>query len=221
VVGDECHIVARSPAGPRGGLLAADRLDEYDNLILLCAADHRVVDAQPGTYSVAVLQSRKRRHEAWVEHLLEVKLRSAPGDGGPTFVQLERVDTGRRLLRVVGGCHAWQFDHPEPHDEAEAEAMADILQEAQDWGDIYDEIDAGGQVRAAHDLTAKIRTLARYGLSLWGGRTWAPFAPGKPPVFGWIAVLLVRRDSEEAAKKAELERLLTELQGREEPVVGG
>lgn len=60
LVGDECHIVAQSPGGPRGGLSADGDLDSYDNLILLCKTDHKRVDDQPGEYSPERLRTLKR-----------------------------------------------------------------------------------------------------------------------------------------------------------------
>jgi len=191
--------------------LPEDQVNAYDNLILLCAADHRKIDAQPEAYPVEALRRLKHAHEQWVELTLAIKeIGGSVQSSAPVFVRLDHTETGKQLLGVVGGCHAWQFEHTEPQDEEEAGAIADIFQNAEDWGSIYDEIGAGGQVRAGFGLTDDIRALGARGLSLWGGRVWAPFAPGKPPVFGWIAALVMRRDSEEAAKRGNIERILTE-----------
>jgi hypothetical protein len=64
VFGQEAHIVAQSPGGPRAGQVA--EVDSYDNLILLCSKDHKRVDDQPEFFTVAVLMAIKRGHEAWV-----------------------------------------------------------------------------------------------------------------------------------------------------------
>ncbi len=67
LIGEACHIVAASPQGPRGDpLLPDDQMDEYQNLILLCAVHHKVVDDQPGKYSVQYLKEIKKSHEDWV-----------------------------------------------------------------------------------------------------------------------------------------------------------
>lgn len=63
VVGQECHIVARSATGPRGTDGERDDLDGYTNLILLCATCHALVDSQPGTYTLDVLRRLKAKHE--------------------------------------------------------------------------------------------------------------------------------------------------------------
>src|SRR5882672_2726342 len=56
IVGEICHIKAASPNGPRydGDQSAKDR-HSYDNLVLLCATHHTVIDADPA-YSVEQLR---------------------------------------------------------------------------------------------------------------------------------------------------------------------
>ena len=57
VIGDECHIVSGKSLGPRHDpQFPADRLNEPENLILLCRVHHKMVDDQYETYSTDVLQ---------------------------------------------------------------------------------------------------------------------------------------------------------------------
>ncbi|WP_144663216.1 hypothetical protein [Paenarthrobacter nicotinovorans] len=67
MVGEEAHIVAREPDGPRGesSLTAAER-DHYSNLILLCPTDHTLIDKAPEDHTVESLLKIKEDHEAWV-----------------------------------------------------------------------------------------------------------------------------------------------------------
>jgi hypothetical protein len=68
LIGEECHIVASSPLGPRGEEpLASDQRDKYANLILLCRNHHKIVDDQRGKYSREILIEMKLNHELWVE----------------------------------------------------------------------------------------------------------------------------------------------------------
>lgn len=76
VVGDECHIVSRSPEGPRHDPHFSDDYDGYDNLLLLCTADNRRVDTQVGAYSVEKLKQLKSNHAAAVAQAMNVYLRS-------------------------------------------------------------------------------------------------------------------------------------------------
>jgi hypothetical protein len=71
LIGDECHIVAKSTDGPRGGsTLTPDQRDKYENLILLCVLHHKLIDNQPNTYSVERLHQMKNDHENWVRNSL-------------------------------------------------------------------------------------------------------------------------------------------------------
>ncbi len=55
IVGDECHIVARSPDGPRGEMGSeVPSIDSYENLIILCRNCHKKVDEYPDIYTVDI-----------------------------------------------------------------------------------------------------------------------------------------------------------------------
>ena len=67
VVGEACHIVAQSENGPRGSSeMTREQRDLYGNLLLLCNVYHKVIDDQPGEYTVERLREIKTTHEAWV-----------------------------------------------------------------------------------------------------------------------------------------------------------
>ena len=65
VIGQEAHILGKSPAGPRGDVLDYDK-GAYENFILLCPTDHATVDSQPDDYSAERLRRIKADHEEWV-----------------------------------------------------------------------------------------------------------------------------------------------------------
>lgn len=71
IIGDEAHIVAIEPDGPRGeSNLTLKQRDKYDNLILLCKNHHKLIDDQPNTYTVEVLRRMKQEHIDWVNQNL-------------------------------------------------------------------------------------------------------------------------------------------------------
>ena len=71
VVGEIGHINAISSNGPRGkGSLSEEELNDYDNLILICANCHRKIDRQEVTYTVEELKRLKKDHENRNEELL-------------------------------------------------------------------------------------------------------------------------------------------------------
>ncbi|MGR6545711.1 hypothetical protein [Paenibacillus tundrae] len=74
VIGKECHIVAKSKKGPRGGTnLSLSKRDSYPNLMLLCGNHHDEIDNDEKKYTVEVLKAIKSKHEQWVEKALENK----------------------------------------------------------------------------------------------------------------------------------------------------
>jgi hypothetical protein len=66
-----CHIKAKSPGGPRFDEKYPDEFREsYDNLVLMCRIDHKIIDDQPQIYTVEALKKLKNDHEAWVDSQL-------------------------------------------------------------------------------------------------------------------------------------------------------
>lgn len=64
VVGEEAHIVSRSPDGPRGNQeVPRGLINGVPNLILLCPTHHRIIDEQPNIYPVEALRDIKDSHE--------------------------------------------------------------------------------------------------------------------------------------------------------------
>ncbi len=69
-VNDIAHIVADSRQGPRGHVkMTEEARNHHSNLLLFCTKHHRIVDTQPRTYSVPVLQQIKKDHLARVAKL--------------------------------------------------------------------------------------------------------------------------------------------------------
>ena len=63
LIGEECHIIARSPEGPRGNSsFPRERIDKYDNLVLMCSIHHKLIDDQPSTYPAKKLREIKSNH---------------------------------------------------------------------------------------------------------------------------------------------------------------
>lgn len=83
------HIIAHSDSGPRADLsFDKSQRNLYENLILLCANHHDIVDFQPNTYTISDLQGWKFDHENWVRVRLAQEI---PGVG---FAELEMVSQG-------------------------------------------------------------------------------------------------------------------------------
>jgi len=75
VVGEICHIKAASPRGPRYDReQTAEARHSYDNLILLCANHHTIIDDDPEAYTVERLIKMKADHEGRSAALTENEL---------------------------------------------------------------------------------------------------------------------------------------------------
>jgi hypothetical protein len=70
IVGDEAHIISDSPTGPRAHGGSRDKLDTYDNAILLCKTHHKMIDDQSSSNTADDLRMMKAVHERWVDQAL-------------------------------------------------------------------------------------------------------------------------------------------------------
>jgi hypothetical protein len=75
IVGEICHIKAASPDGPRydAQQTAAER-HGYENLILLCANHHTLIDDDPEAYTVDRLLKMKADHEQRVSRMSDAEV---------------------------------------------------------------------------------------------------------------------------------------------------
>lgn len=95
-IGQECHIVSPRPSGPRYQSDLED-YDNYDNIILLCANHHRVIDTDVENYPVSVLKQIKRDHECRIEKKLE--------EENKKIDVLLMIDSGNTLGNLIWGNH--------------------------------------------------------------------------------------------------------------------
>ena len=71
-IGEIAHIIGSSEDGPRGDSnFPKEKLDDYENLILLCPTCHKKIDKQVNSYSPSDLHEIKINHEKWVDKQLE------------------------------------------------------------------------------------------------------------------------------------------------------
>lgn len=203
VVGDEAHIVARSPGGPRAGGLAQAEVDGYNNMILLCRVHHKVVDDQPLEYTRDELHKIKAEHEAWVTEQLDDQAGLKPirmvKDPSASPLQLRPLHTGEDVWTILADSKAHQFQGP--RDDELSPAVCDLvdhfLDEAKDWFEISgDVIDYGrSHVRnAKRSLGDHLTELRDNGLVVFGGTEGLIIEGGQaPPSRLSNAVLVVLR----------------------------
>ena len=75
IIGQICHIVAQKEEGPRGIIdYPKEKIDNEDNLILLCPNHHRIIDTDTNTYTVEAIKYMKLSHESHIKELLKAKI---------------------------------------------------------------------------------------------------------------------------------------------------
>ena len=197
VVGDECHIVARSPGGPRAGSIDGDA-DAEPNLILLCRVDHKRVDDQPNYFTVERLSAIKLAHEAWVHATLSsqppfhLPVRVRRRDQRPASLHL--ATGGGELLNLVLGATAYDFDNDDLKSEEEVEVVSSLLQSLHDYGEIGDELGSGGRVEARFEIGKLLDAVIQAGFLVYIGRIQHVLEGGVAPPTPWpIATVRIKR----------------------------
>lgn len=221
VVGDECHIVSPKEHGPRfDASFPENQVDDPTNLVLLCRVHHKMVDDQCETYTVEILRLLKANHEKWVSSMLTeqkpvpaVRIRRIK-ENVPTH--LVRLTSGRDILTVVDGANAFAFEHDELNSPTELELVSGFLQEAQDYGDLSGDLEAGDRVKAAFELSARLAELEQGGFWVFGAREVRRLegGVGSPSAFPVAILQILRADNPEIIK---LDLTKAAEQGRKVP----
>jgi hypothetical protein len=169
VFGEECHIVAQSPGGPRASEIAEP--DGYENLILLCRKHHKQVDDQRSHFTIELLRKLKSEHEkreARREQDRPVRLIPDPTRPAPKVLRL--CLTGEALWEEFDGAMSFQPSYPDRLSPEEAEAVDTLLDDLMDWMDVAGELSYRERRQASEALGEHVRRLAELGMFV-GART--------------------------------------------------
>jgi hypothetical protein len=169
IIGEECHMVSPTTKGPRGKIDLIGSFDAYENLILLCANDHKKVDELIDLYSVKNLKSIKNLHEQWVKNTLE-KDASAFTNDKLHIKSLPKITSGKQLLDLVNSAHLYNFEHEEIKREEEAEKLGIFFEELQDYGDILSDMGFAEVTKLGYRWNSVIDDLKKMGFILFGLR---------------------------------------------------
>lgn len=166
VFGEEAHIVAQSPNGPRAGHVA--RVDAYDNLILLCSKHHKQIDDQVSHFTIERLRETKEAHESWIAEVDKSNsfgpLQLVPDPTRPIPKVLKIFTTGSSLWHMIDGSTAFYPSWPAGLSDEHEDLIAAFLDDIRDWNDCV-----GGQESyqakrdAARGLGEHIQLLAEAG----------------------------------------------------------
>jgi hypothetical protein len=127
LVGEACHIVARKQDGPRGESdLNLEQRDKYNNLLILCNIHHKLIDDQPGEYTVERLLSIKKEHEDWVKKQLQIY---DPGKQRDDEVYASYIEEFEKYIDIENWCNwtSWLLSHGQPQIGKEIKQKLDQL----------------------------------------------------------------------------------------------
>jgi hypothetical protein len=107
---------------------------------------------------------------------------------------LEQVLSGKRLAEIVANAHGHQFFNDSSETRDEMEAVASFLQQMQDWGDIWGDLEAGAHVEAEFSMQEALRELSARGWAVYGERRKARYKIGQQVMEDWeMSVIAVVR----------------------------
>lgn len=175
VVGDECHIISASEKGPRHDpTYRHEKLDAFENLILLCRIHHKMVDDQEETYTPEILRRMKANHQLWVSEKLACALHKPKPlricrimENVPDF--LSRLTSGEQVLDLVRSSCGYSMKNDELKSQDEVDLIGGFFQTISDWGDVGDHLEPAGRVGASYDLTQDLQELEDAGFLVFGG----------------------------------------------------
>lgn len=168
VFGEEAHIVARAPDGPRAGQV--EDHDAYDNLILLCNRHHKQIDDQVSTFPIERLHQIKRDHEHWAANIQT----EANGPFGPVRLvpdPTKRVSrtfrvffSGREFWNFFNSAHSFRPSYPMTVSDEDEDLIVEFINDLRDWMDLaggVDDLRVGRD--AARSLGEHIESLSKAG----------------------------------------------------------
>jgi hypothetical protein len=79
--------------------------------------------------------------------------------------------SGKELASVIADSHMFQFFNHAAETREQSEEIASFLQQAQDWGDIWADLEAGGRVEAEFSMQQALNDVRDSGWNVYGGRT--------------------------------------------------
>ncbi len=197
IIGEECHIISSSDKGPRGNISYDGDYDGYDNLILLCANDHKRVDELVEIYSVESLRLFKVVHETWVKTTLERDVTAFANDQ-QNIKSLPKITSDKQIVDIINGVHMFDFNHDELRTEHEATEVGGLFEELKEIGDILSDIGYAETAKFGVHLNEEVEKLRLMGFVLFGMRRKLRLRNSKKEdmgVYDTASIIAVRQDN--------------------------
>ncbi len=82
-----------------------------------------------------------------------------------------RITSGNGIVDVFSGAHGYRFSHEDPRSGDDAEYIAELVSQINDYSECWDDISAGGRVRATFEFGEMLKEMLERGFWLFGLRT--------------------------------------------------
>lgn len=167
VVGEECHIISSKDKGPRGRILKLDDFDVYENLILLCANDHKLIDDFPETFTKGLITMLKENHEKWIEDTIDKEL-SDFWKRLNNIVELEEISNSHVLDNIIGNSHFYLFDSSSVLDDQILVEINGLFDSLKDISDLYQDIDLSSRASYLVEIIKSFEQFRSKGIRFFG-----------------------------------------------------
>lgn len=167
VVGEECHIISSKKKGPRGSIKILEDYDCYENLILLCANDHKLIDNFPETFTYPIVMELKKNHEKWIESAIEKDLENYINSVNNIEV-LDEIENHVQLDNVIKHCHMYFFDSSSITDSKTSIDVSELFDNLRDLSDIYSDIEISDKTRYLIQQEERIKKFKDLGILFFG-----------------------------------------------------
>ncbi len=114
VVGFECHIIGKKLNSPRY-IKDYQKLDSYDNVILLCGTHHKLIDDKKNEkiYTVEILRKMKKEHEKSISNRIEQRIIKYPTELHK-FFQFQELIYSRNFRKIFNQWHKFNIIFRKP-----------------------------------------------------------------------------------------------------------
>lgn len=167
IVGEECHIVSSKENGPRGRSRKLKNYDEYENLILLCANDHKLIDEFPETFTIEIIESIKDNHELWIESAIEKDLHEyIKSINNIEF--LDEIKTQSDIEVILQNSHFYLFDFSSLKNDLDKIKVSELFDDFRDYGDFYSDLEYSNKTKILINYVDFMKEMNNKGIRFFG-----------------------------------------------------
>lgn len=169
VLGQECHIRSPKKNGPRfSKTYLGSKLNEPENLILLCRDHHKEIDDFPQKYPVEYLQKIKKDHEESMQNNYNNKYPKIRIIKKSKYLEATLISSGLQLIDFASSAMSYNYKFDETDDDKTYELIKDFLSYVEDF-DIISDISTSNKLDMARELKQLIIDLQSVGYFVFAG----------------------------------------------------